>query len=52
ALEAERSITAEGVVGILDRLFTERGEPAYIRSDNALEFIAEALRGTGWRLPE
>jgi putative transposase len=44
SLEAERSITAEGVVGILDRLFIERGKPAYIRSDNAPEFIAEALR--------
>jgi len=44
ALEAERSITAEGVVEILDRLFTERGEPAYIRSDNGPEFIAEAIK--------
>jgi transposase InsO family protein len=44
ALEAERSISAEGVVEILDRLFTERGEPAYIRSDNGPEFIAEALK--------
>lgn len=44
ALEAERSITAEGVVETLDRLFTERGKPAYIRSDNGPEFIAEALK--------
>ena len=44
ALEAERSITAEDVVEILDRLFTERGEPAYIRSDNGPEFIAAAIR--------
>jgi putative transposase len=44
ALEAERSITAEGVVEILDRLFTERGEPAYIRSDNGPEFIAEVIK--------
>jgi putative transposase len=29
AQEMERSITAEGVVEILDRLFTGRGEPAY-----------------------
>jgi putative transposase len=40
----ERSITAEGVIEILDRLFTERGEPAYIRSDNGPEFIAEAIK--------
>ena len=44
ALEAERSITAEGVVEILDRLLAERGEPAYIRSDNGPEFIAEAIK--------
>jgi putative transposase len=44
ALEMERSITAEGVVEILERLFTERGEPAYIRSDNGPEFIAEAIK--------
>ncbi len=44
ALEMERSITAEGVVEVLDRLFTERGEPTYIRSDNGPEFIAEAIK--------
>lgn len=44
ALEMERSITAEDVVEILDRLFTERGEPTYIRSDNGPEFIAEAIK--------
>jgi hypothetical protein len=30
ALETECSITAEEVTEILERLFTERGEPAYI----------------------
>ena len=44
ALEAERSISAEGVVEILDRLLTERGEPAYIRSDNGPEFVAETIK--------
>jgi putative transposase len=44
ALEMERSITAEDVVEVLDRLFSERGEPDYIRSDNGPEFIAEALK--------
>ena len=44
ALETERSITAEDVVEVLDRLFSERGEPAYIRSDNGPEFIAEAIK--------
>ena len=44
ALEMERSITAKGVVEILDRLFTERGEPVYVRSDNGPEFVAEAIK--------
>ncbi len=44
ALEMERSITAEDVVEVLDRLFSERGEPTYIRSDNGPEFIAESIK--------
>lgn len=44
ALEAERSITAEDVVETLDQLFTERGAPKFIRSDNGPEFIAEAVK--------
>ena len=44
ALEMERSITSEDVVRTLDRLFTERGEPGYIRSDNGPEFIAKAIK--------
>jgi transposase InsO family protein len=44
ALEMERSITAKGVVRTLDRLFAERGEPAYVRSDNGPEFIAKAIK--------
>lgn len=44
ALEMGRSISASDVVGRLERLFTERGEPEYIRSDNGPEFIAEALK--------
>ncbi len=44
SLEGQRSITAEGVVDTLRRLFIERGEPTYIRSDNGPEFIAEALK--------
>jgi putative transposase len=45
APEMERSITAEGVVEVLDVLFTQRGEPAYIRSDNGPEFMAQAIKG-------
>ncbi len=44
ALGMERSITAEDVVDTLARLFAERGEPEYIRSDNGPEFIAEAIK--------
>ena len=28
----------------MERLFSERGEPAYIRSDNGPEFIAKAIK--------
>ena len=44
SLEGERSIKAEGVIDTLRQLFIERGEPAYIRSDNGPEFIAQALK--------
>ena len=44
SLEGQRSIKAEGVINTLRRLFIERGEPDYIRSDNGPEFIAEALK--------
>jgi len=44
ALEVERSITAREVVETLDRLFTERGAPSFIRSDNGPEFIAKTLK--------
>jgi transposase InsO family protein len=44
SLAAERSIKAGGVLDTLRRLFIERGEPDYIRSDNGPEFIAQALK--------
>jgi putative transposase len=44
ALEMERSITSEEVVATLSRLFTERGAPSFIRSDNGPEFISKALK--------
>ena len=43
-LEGERSIKAEGIIDTLRRLFNERGEPYYIRSDNGPEFIARAIK--------
>jgi transposase InsO family protein len=44
AIEVERSITAEDVIGTLARLFRQRGAPAFIRSDNGPEFGARALK--------
>ena len=44
AIEVERSITAEDVIGTLARLFDQRGAPAFIRSDNGPEFVARALK--------
>jgi transposase InsO family protein len=44
AIEVERSITAEDVVATLARLFEERGEPSYIRSDNGPEFVAAVVK--------
>lgn len=44
SLEGQRSIKACGVIDTLRRLFIERGEPEYIRSDNGPEFIAEAIK--------
>ncbi len=43
-IEVERSITAEDVIATLARLFEEREEPRYIRSDNGPEFVATALK--------
>jgi putative transposase len=44
SLEGQRSIKAEGVVDTLARLFDQRGEPDYLRSDNGPEFIAAAVK--------
>ncbi len=43
-LEVERSITARDVIKTLAALFELRGEPAFIRSDNGPEFIAEVVK--------
>lgn len=44
ALKVDRSITSIDVIDVLDRLIAERGAPAFIRSDNGPEFVAEAIR--------
>lgn len=43
-IEVERSFTAKDVVETLKFLFELRGAPAYLRSDNGPEFIAEAVK--------
>ena len=44
SIEVERSITAEDVVETLASLFRQRGEPAFVRSDNGPEFVARAIK--------
>ena len=44
ALEVNRRITSEDVIGVLVDLFAIRGVPEFIRSDNGPEFIAKSLR--------
>lgn len=39
-----RSITAQGVVDVLEEIVTTRGAPENIRCDNGPEFIAERQR--------
>ena len=45
-IHCARSITAEEVVQVLQRLFIQRGAPVYVKSDNGPEFIAQ--RVTTW----
>lgn len=44
AIEVGRSVTGQDVVEILLQLFRVHGEPAYIRSDNGTEFIAQVVQ--------
>lgn len=43
AIEVARSLNADDVVAVLDRLAATRGAPAYLRFDNGGEFIAAAV---------
>ena len=43
AIKVDRSIDADGVVGVLDRLALQRGAPTYVRFDNGPEFVAQAV---------
>jgi transposase InsO family protein len=44
AIEVGRSITSKDVIAVLEYLFTVRGVPGFIRSDNGPEFIAQAIK--------
>ncbi len=44
ALKSGRKITSEDVIHTLSDLFTQRGTPAYLRSDNGPEFTAKTIR--------
>lgn len=43
AIEVDRSINADGVVDVLDRLASTHGAPTYVRFDNRPEFVAHAV---------
>lgn len=45
AIEVGRSIRAKEVLAVLEELFTIRGAPRFIRSDNGPEFIAKTIKG-------
>ena len=45
AMDVDRSITADKLVAVLNRLVAERGAPGFIRMDNGPEMIAWVLRG-------
>ena len=44
ALEVDTSICASRVIEVLQRVFDQRGRPAFLRSDNGPEFVAHKLK--------
>jgi len=44
AIKVDKSIRAHDIICILADLFSERGAPMYIRSDNGSEFLEKALK--------
>jgi putative transposase len=44
AIKVERRLNANSVIDVLTDLFILRGPPAYIRSDNGPEFVAQAVQ--------
>ena len=43
AIKVERKLNSTDVISVLSDLFITRGIPAYIRSDNGPEFVAQAV---------
>ena len=43
-IRVKRKLNSVDVIDVLADLFILRGPPAYIRSDNDPEFVAEAVR--------
>ena len=43
AIHVDRSIDADAVVAVLDRLAGQRGAPTWVRFDNGPEFVAQAV---------
>jgi transposase InsO family protein len=43
-IEVARHLTAHDVLGVLGRLFKERGAPQFIRSDNGPGFVGSAIK--------
>jgi transposase InsO family protein len=43
-IEVERRMPAVAVIKVLERAFARCGTPAYLRSDNGSEFVAEAVK--------
>ena len=45
ALHVARKLTAADLIEVMEKLVTQRGTPAHIRSDNGSEFVARTLQG-------
>lgn len=43
AIEVDRSIDADGVIDVLERLAHQHGAPHYVRFDNGHKFVAHAV---------
>ena len=44
AIHVQRRLRHDDVLAVLTDLFTQRGAPEHIRSDNGAEFTAQAIR--------